>query len=249
MSCCPESRVDFLKKAPAGIGTYENLDEKTEVYVSGDPTSNKVMVFLADIFGMKTGRHCSLCDFFADKGYFVIMPNYFTDSEPPTEMDMDKILAFAKSQPLSKIQGVLDATYAKYNLSAEGKKVSMIGFCYGCWVMFHESQRGVLGDNFKAGINCHPSVNLEGLHGGDVKALCESIKTPMLLIPTIGDVEFVQKGGFLETDTKYDVEIVETDPIQQHGFVSQGDAENDENIKKAIGYVLTKSLEYLEARL
>lgn len=110
----------------------------------------------------------------------------------------------------------------------------------GSWIIFHESKRNAL-DTFKCGVNCHPSVAIEGLFGREVDALSRSIKHPMLLVPTKGDHASVQKGTYLEQESN--VVIIDCSH-QAHGFVSQGDVETNEQVCKDVLMVMDRSLQF-----
>lgn len=208
------------------------------MYLSGDKTSKRVLVLQADIFAFTSGRHTSICDFFASKGYYVIMPDYFEQDRVGADF-----VTFIKKHPIEDIQRVLDQVYEKH-IHAEVESVMMMGFCLGCWVIFQESQRDVLKGKFKFGVNFHPSVQIEGMFGRETDVLCRAIKHPMMLVPTNGDHEAVQPGSYLQKEASYDVEIFDY-THQEHGFVSQGDTDKDEKLKKDVLFLLDKAAELM----
>mmetsp|Transcript_14908 Transcript_14908/g.16864 ORF Transcript_14908/g.16864 Transcript_14908/m.16864 type:complete len:248 (-) Transcript_14908:158-901(-) len=242
MSCCPSDRVPALVKSETGSGEFIDLSNGAKVYVTGNKESKNVVLFVADIFGYTTGRHLGICDFFASKGYYVIAPDVYKGSryvpKDPNDLSLD-VVDYIKSHPIDSIQEVLDETYSKV-LPSTCEWIGMIGFCAGSWEVFHESKRNVL-PKLKCGIHCHPSIQIEGIFGQDVDALAKSIKHPMLLLPTKGDHEVVQKGSYLEKD--FNCEIVDF-THQQHGFVSQGDVDGDEAIKQDVLKVMEMSLQF-----
>jgi dienelactone hydrolase len=46
-------------------------------YVSGDPRSKKIIVFGTDIFGWTLRNSRLLADQYAERGYYVVMPDLF----------------------------------------------------------------------------------------------------------------------------------------------------------------------------
>lgn len=66
--CCPESRCPALKKAIPGSGKVVKVAD-FESYLSGDDSSKRAIIVIADIFGFKSGRHFGICDFFAESKY------------------------------------------------------------------------------------------------------------------------------------------------------------------------------------
>lgn len=231
--CCPESRCPALQKAIPGSGKVVPVSD-FEAYLSGPPDSKRVIIVIADIFGFKSGRHFGICDHFAENGYHVIMPDLMKGAQVGNDF-----ATFLKRFPIEDLQQTLDVVYDKL-IPPSCEMVGMIGFCMGSWIIFHESKRNVL-EKFSCGVNCHPSVAIEGLFGRDVDALSKSIKHPMLLIPTKGDHASVQKGTFLESSPG--ITIIDCSH-QAHGFVSQGDVETNEQVCKDVLMVMNRSLEF-----
>lgn len=110
----------------------------------------------------------------------------------------------------------------------------------GSWIIFNESKRKAP-DVLKCGVNCHPSVGIEALFGREKEDLCNCVNHPMLLVPTEGDPSCVGAESALVREGKAEV-IDCTD--QKHGFVSQGDVDNDEKVEKDVQMVMEKSLEF-----
>ena len=98
-----------------------------------------------------------------------------------------------------------------------------MGTCWGAWAVFHTSALGKLA----CGVNCHPSVGLEGMFGGSDMALAELVTCPMMMLPAAGDSDNTKPGGDMQTlfDTKpFGADCVYQEfPEMQHGWVPRGD--------------------------
>lgn len=235
VGCCPSSRVPKLEKSTTGRGEFITLKKSNaKVYVSGPADSKRMVVCHADIYGYTTGRHTAICDFFAENGYLVVMPDYFNG-----DVLSGEFAPFLKKHLLPQVQPILDETYDTF-VTDSVESIFMIGFCYGCWTIFNESKRNILKTKFKFAACFHPSVQIEGLTGKNTEELCKAVKHPMLLVPTNNDVEYVQKGSFLEKDP-YNMVIMDH-THQEHGFMTQGDFNKNEKMENDVSNLLKESL-------
>lgn len=225
MSCCPSTRVPALTKSEDYKAKGAQIDlDGLDVYEVGSVESKKAILVLADIFGCHSGRHKGIADQLAAAGYYVVMPDLFHGA--PIK-DLKDITTFAPNWPVSKNVPDLDKVYA--HLKAKGiAKTGAIGFCWGTWQIFHESKRGA---PLICGVNCHPSLALEGFFGGTPEALAEGVTTPQLVCPCKGDPENVQAGGAVDKilagkDIGKNCSFLPF-PEQNHGFMTQGDISNE----------------------
>mmetsp|Transcript_1921 Transcript_1921/g.2478 ORF Transcript_1921/g.2478 Transcript_1921/m.2478 type:complete len:248 (-) Transcript_1921:271-1014(-) len=242
MSCCPPTRVPALVKSESGVGEFVDIGKNTKAYTTGAKHSQNVIIILADIFGYTTGRHLGICDYLAENGYYVIAPDVFKGERyvpiDPNDLSKD-VMGYVKKHLIPSIQEVLDQTYAQL-IPKTCKWVGLMGFCIGSWQLFHESKRDVL-PLLKCGVNFHPSIAIEDYVGGDAHKLAKSVNHPMLLVPTKGDHESVQKGTYLEKE--YNCMVADY-THQKHGFMSQGDVDADPKIAEDVIKVLDMTLEY-----
>jgi dienelactone hydrolase len=74
-----------------------------------------------------------------------------------------------------------------------GRKIGMVGFCWGGWVVFHTC---AMTDAVCCAAVPHPSVHIEaGLFGGDAVALARSVQCPVHLLPAGNDPELYTAPG------------------------------------------------------
>merc|ERR1719335_1598661 len=67
----------------------------------------------------------------------------------------------------------------------EGKKVGMVGFCWGGWVI---AQTSAMSDAVKCGVIPHPSIHLEeNAFGGKNTDLASKVRCPLLIMPAGND--------------------------------------------------------------
>ena len=110
--CCPKGSYGKLCTNYQDKGVVETVDGM-DVYISGKGTSSKVIVFIYDIFGFKSGRSRQICDELAEQGYSVYMADFFRGSmlnkEDPN-LTKEQIKAFVSKYTLDMINQDL---YAK----------------------------------------------------------------------------------------------------------------------------------------
>merc|ERR1712025_870664 len=125
----------------------------------------------------------------------------------------------------------------------------MIGFCWGSWAVFKESERG---SPFCCGVNCHPSLKIEEMLGGSVEKMAEKVQAPMLMCPCDGDPECVQPGGSVDKilQAKSFGKQCSFNPFleQKHGFVTQGDLTN-KSTARDVEIAMTKATEFFSKLL
>jgi dienelactone hydrolase len=89
---------------------------------------------LSDIFGINTGRHKIVADTYSKLGFNVYLPEIMTIPYVG-EMDIPKIMEFAKKQDLDKIKSMFNLLVK--HLSDNGvKRFYCVGFCWGLWAAF-----------------------------------------------------------------------------------------------------------------
>lgn len=63
--CCPKGSYGKLENIHLDKGVVMN-SQGMDIYVAGKGTSDKVIVFIYDIFGFNSGRSRQICDELAD---------------------------------------------------------------------------------------------------------------------------------------------------------------------------------------
>lgn len=105
------------------------------MYITGNTDKKRAVVVIPDVFGAKSGRHHTIADMLAEKGYYVVMPDVFRgDRLYMKDMGEDKtrLYEFLKLWVPGKWQPDMDKVWA--HLAEKGiEKTACFGFCWGCW--------------------------------------------------------------------------------------------------------------------
>eukprot|EP00470_Lotharella_oceanica_P007825 CAMPEP_0170185182 /NCGR_PEP_ID=MMETSP0040_2-20121228/35851_1 /TAXON_ID=641309 /ORGANISM="Lotharella oceanica, Strain CCMP622" /LENGTH=253 /DNA_ID=CAMNT_0010431503 /DNA_START=18 /DNA_END=779 /DNA_ORIENTATION=+ len=245
MSCCPPSRCGLAPPSDYKAKGKEIKLGDLSCYEIGEAKKGAVVV-IADIFGLASGRHKGICDELAEKGYYVIMPDlYHGDKCEFADLGTEKLPAFLKKWKPEAWRPDMDAVYKHLEeKKLPPKSIGLMGFCWGCWAIWHESAR--VGEKFAAGVNFHPSIAIEKVFGRTIDDLAKKLKNPMLMCPCKGEPEEVLENGsghkiMLKKDFGKACEFISFLDMQ-HGFVSQGDVSKKEikdNVTKALDGALT----------
>ncbi|KAK9453688.1 dienelactone hydrolase [Dipodascopsis uninucleata] len=126
-------------------------------YVSGDKTSKKIILLIADIFGATLSNTQLIADDFAAKGYYVIVPDLF-NGDPVPWMPFEELGKFDLPSWLGKhgfdVTGpLIEKVYDHIVEDFAPEAIGSIGYCYGAKLVVKLQGEGKI----KAGILCHPS--------------------------------------------------------------------------------------------
>jgi len=220
MSCCPPGSWPQLKTDYEAVGKETQL-EGIRIYEVG--TGKKCIIYNHDIFGWTkedSGRTRQLCDLFASKGYYVVLPDYYHgDHRDPFKSEQADLVAFIKKTTnwgtLSKhVDTVMN--HAK-NQGAES--FGAVGTCWGSYPVVKMSGAGLI----KCGVSMHPSHGpISQMLGESEEELLKEIKVPQLFMPCGNDPAELKKGGLSEKILGDKLKIVEF-PNRQHGFTGRGE--------------------------
>ena len=229
LELAPPVRPALTPRAVAGgKGQVGGVD----CYISGSGTASAVIIF-SDVWGWDSGRIRSLADELAASGHLVVIPKLLqpaleggTDGDGlPPDFDLGARGAdfgpWVTQIPWSTIEPQVDAILA--DLNGRGiTKIGHLGTCWGAWAGFHTAASGKL----SCGVNCHPSVQLEGMFGGSDLALAETVKCPQMMLPAGGDNDNTKPGG--EMQAIFDKQpwgsdcVYQEFPEMEHGWVPRG---------------------------
>lgn len=77
--CCPPNALKYLAPDYSYIGKIVTLEDGVEFYESSSSASfQKAVIVIPDIFGWNSGRTRNIADFFAEHGYYAIIPRLLT---------------------------------------------------------------------------------------------------------------------------------------------------------------------------
>jgi dienelactone hydrolase len=75
MSCCPPNAHKYLAPDYKFVGRTDTLPDGVEFYRTGDPSkTKKALLIIPDIFGWNGGRTRNVADYFAEIGYYTVIP-------------------------------------------------------------------------------------------------------------------------------------------------------------------------------
>lgn len=258
MSCCPPNASPFLAASTPNAGTVVHLPAaNVNVYEVGDASSSKGLFVCPDIWGWHGGRTRNVADFFAAQGYLCVVPQLLvpaleggTDGDGfPPGFDMS-----VRGGEFKPFMGTFSWDDFKPKMAAvkahlESKGVSsgsLLGFCFGGWVVCRTLTDPELGGGsfWKAGAIAHPSIQLEEyVYGGKTAELMAQVpaQTPLLLLPAKGD-----SPNYDAPDGEWISRNCESIrfPDQDHGFVVRGDISNEET-NKAVHDALDRIYQFL----
>ena len=95
--CCPPSAWGKLEK-DASYKEKGTVDKEADIDIYRVGSSPKCIVWNYDVFGFNGGRTRKLCDSLADKGYMVILPDWYRGKLQDPAEGMDKLGAFIKAE-------------------------------------------------------------------------------------------------------------------------------------------------------
>jgi len=200
-----------------------NYTDKGEVLNLGDlpiyvvGAGERGIVWNYDIMGFDAGRTRQLCDYFADQGYMVVLPDYFRGEEAPAFTDPAVFTFLAKVSNWTSLQ----SDWGKVKEFMEEKGVNSFGAIGTCWGSYPTIRLSTLPE-FKAGVSMHPShstiMPAVGDNEGDIYG---QVKSPQLIMPSRTDSENVKVGGLAEQTLVDKVTIIEF-PEMDHGWTTRG---------------------------
>eukprot|EP01041_Mallomonas_annulata_P010229 gene10229-21328_t len=230
MSCCPPESHPCLVSSYVPIGnTVEQAG--VEFYEVNKLSSDHCAVIVVpDWFGWAGGHTRNIADLISKSGYHVVVPRLLTpfiegdDDGCSENFDQSSpkllpwLLGFKWDTTMPKMEALLS-----YLRSTGAKKIGMVGFCWGGWVIAHTA---VIAPDVVCGFIPHPSIQLETYQGGNLGELMSQVKCPMMLLLAGNDSPVFSEGGEAYEAMKInnpDREFVRHFPDMIHGWVSRGD--------------------------
>ncbi|TIB71326.1 hypothetical protein E3Q23_02480 [Wallemia mellicola] len=160
-------------------GTYEKVGHFEKAYVTGPSDAHTVLLGIYDIFGY-FNQTLQGADILADKGYRVVLPDFFRGKPFPLEKfppsnDKDKKELgdfFATiASPSARIPELLNLSN---ELRQKHSKLGLVGYCWGAAIALNASTQDI--KLFDAVAVLHPAM----LDAGVV----EKVKTPIGFFPS-----------------------------------------------------------------
>ncbi|XP_023330507.1 carboxymethylenebutenolidase homolog isoform X2 [Eurytemora carolleeae] len=162
-----------------------------DVYRVGN--SRRCIVWCYDIYGFKGGRTRELCDKLSDKGYMVLLPDFFRGESRGLE-DEDLISwVVTQSDWVGQRQFEWVENLLPYARSKGAEVFGAVGTCWGAYLVTKLSSYA----EFKAGACFHPALTLvtELALQQNLYELLDEVQCPQLLITAGNDHDNEKKGG------------------------------------------------------
>jgi len=247
-SCCPPGGLPALQVNVKLQG--EIVHGKGCSYYRTGKDGKIVLVFYPDVWGWNSGRVRALADHFSEKlGCTTVVPKLQPpmgkgtddDALPPdfNIHESDKtVAAFVAWVKGNGTKPFIERNTALIKeLSAEGFSIFFgAGTCWGAWACFKSSE--MFPGIFSGHLIFHPSVQVEGMHGGNPVKLATKMDCPVYFNTTNNDpMELYgpEKGKLtaaLQANKKIASRCRNTHyPDMVHGFFLRGDIKDPKVVR------------------
>jgi len=220
--------------------TDEKVLGDLPIYVVGN--GSKCIIWNYDIFGFDAGRSRQLCDYFAEQGYLVIMPDYYrgTFNAPPNAETKNFLRAQSN---WTKLRSDWEKV-KEYAESRGAEEFGAIGTCWGSYPVVHLSTL----PEFKAGVSMHPSHSpIMSVLNEDEEDLYSRITAKQLLMPSRTDSPNVKPGGLAQKILCDNLKIREFNEMD-HGWTTRGDL-SDPKIDRDVHAAIDEALAFFKQNL
>lgn len=241
------------------MGQTLTLETGLELYATGTSESKKGLLLVPDVFGWNGGRTRNIADYFAEEGYYVVVPKLLTPAiDGGTDGDgfsavlsMEYLIENLLKFPyVGNLDAKIEATVA--HMKAQGvERIGTMGFCWGGWVTSYACSTGSsVAHDIHANVIGHPSCQLENYFGGSAQTLFDNITVPTLLLPANGDsVEYREDGAWFQSvKSRHPTSKTRLFDNVEHGFIPRGDISIPEK-REAVDEALAEFSAFLKAHL
>jgi len=263
MFCCPPNAEKYLAAEYDTTGSTHTLENGHEFYRTGLPTATKAILLIPDVFGWNGGRTRNVADFFAEAGYYVVVPKLLVPAlEGGTDGDglfpdfdwtiPEHVAKFPDYMHTVNFNDVLKprllSATAHINLLGIDC-IHLTGFCWGGWIGFLALADPDFHNKYLSIAIAHPSVSLEQMiFGRPVADLVDKVTKPVLFMPAKGDPdEYRENGAWFRTlKAKFPTSRTIDFSEMNHGFVPRGDVSKPE-VKEAVEKAMNAALAFYKA--
>ena len=277
-SCCtsrahPALQLDLPERGQEilveGIACYEVAPVKWS-------NETPALLVFSDIFGWRSGRTRQLCDQLAEEaGMHVLLPNLFyadgADHSKPLEgfcgglSVAKRILYYDWSDRQKSWHSSIfswpsllypffwsSTTYVEPMVREKllpyfrDRTVGVLGFCWGGWIAFHLGKHSQV----QATVAMHPSMRMQGFHGGTSREVYEAIRCPVMCLTAGDDPQDLKPGGELSevlAAQSIDSSIEEFSDMR-HGWVPRGKTD-DPSVAESVTVAMQKACRFLQSNL
>jgi len=262
--------------APASKGKLVSISvegqEDLPLYIvdpSGDQDCKGIILVIPDIYSVRVltpevrsgDRIGAICDALAEQGYLVGLAGIFRDKpydlaiKGPEDGDFLKFDSFAqdggvdwfKSNGYDKLSPCVKAASEFLKKKVENKKLGMLGFCFGSWLLSKASATGDV--DYDCAVGCHPTTVLEkAVFGGDEDAMMDSLKQPTTFLCAGNDSDSYAGEGSNKKAIEKTGGKVHQFPDMLHGWITRGDV-SDAAVKAGVETAMGNIKDFMEAHL
>ena len=219
---------------------------EVDVYIVGPADAHTTVIAIGDLFSIHEGRIKGCCDFLAERGHRVVLPD-FHKGDPVVMEDgfWAKLGVWQVAHPVTEVVEMVNDTFNK--VRGEGKKVVTIGFCRGTWVQYRAMQAKIAMDG---AICMHPSIVAEDMAGGDHSKLLAEQNCPVMVAAASNDVVWTKPGGEMEEVAKklgFSEKSKFYDFVDmKHGWTCRGDIK-DEKIARDVDLAFNYADDFIKS--
>jgi len=254
MSCCPPNSLPFLARSAdyAARGAVSLLGD-LPIYTVGSAECRKAVIVGYDIYGFDAGRTREVCDYIADAGYYVLLPDFMRGAAWTPELEVnepEKKGPFIKS--FSKPEDILRDTTSLILpfLQEQGiAKIAFAGFCFGGYVAYLVSQ---LEGGLTCALGVHSSIRIFNFHGSNENEATRLVTCPQMLIQAGNDSPDGKPGSEVETillSKPFGASCVLKEfPDMVHGWTLRGDL-TDEKVARDVALTMDLIMQFLNTHL
>ena len=241
--CCPKTAWGNLKNPDyKEKGTIVKVDD-LEIYRVG--SGSKCIIWNYDIFGFSGGRTRQMCDFMADAGYLVLMPDYYRGEFCDPAKEGDRVVKFLQDKTKwSELQGDWESKVKPLAEKLGAQTYGTVGFCWGSYMVMRLCSQVC----FQAGISFHPSHSpIIGMINENEEEILKEVKSPQMFMPAQGDHPNLWPEGLGKKVMGDQLSIVPF-PEMQHGWTIRGsldDPKVQRDVEKAFNLSLAFFKQYL----
>ena len=244
-SCCPTTAWGELKNPNyKEKGTIVKVDDM-EIYHVG--SGSKCIIWNYTIFGFKGGRTRQMCDFMAEAGYLVILPDYYRGQMcDPSKEGYGVLNKFIQDKTKwAELQLDWEKRVKPLAEKLGAKTYGTIGCCWGSYMVIRLcAQVG-----FKAGISFHPSHSaiIAGLADENEEDILKEVKSPQMFMPATGDHPNVWPDGLSKKVMGDQLSIIPF-PDMKHGWTMRGNMD-DPKVQRDVEKAFNLSLSFFNQHL
>ena len=272
MSCCPPGSIGpaplaIKERKGKMIALTPKEDSKRKdlpTYIVGqEEAPSSIVVVLTDVYGIDSGNQKAFCDALSERldSSLVIMPDLFRGRPIMGSWGLPHGVTMSLAIPSivwcsktrltdTAIEIDLLEVVLPYLNKFETAKISIVGLCYGAWVMGRALALEQL-SHLKCGVGIHPTWKIEQIHGKTEAALAAAVKDKAILFLAANNDDLKVGTPIIQQLSKQrgniDENLISIEfPDMVHGFVARGDA-NDPKIAEQQEKVLSLTVDFIKA--